>query len=72
MHSQIYRELSLIFAILRNFSVTGAKVCTKRYSCARSENVVFFYLIGQKKSLEDLFLGRTTTKIVHRTNIEIY
>ena len=47
MHPQINSGLSLIFAILRNFRVAGAKGVL----CARWANIVFLYPIGQKKSL---------------------
>ena len=45
MHSQIYSELSLIFATLRKFRVASAQSSL----CARRANIVFFYSIGQKK-----------------------
>ena len=45
MHSQIYSELSLMFAILRNFRVAGEN----GFILARWANIVFFYPIGKKK-----------------------
>ena len=47
MHSQIYSGLSLIFAILRNFRIADANESTS----ARWANIIFFYPIGQKRSL---------------------
>ena len=55
VHSQIYSGLSLIFAILLNFRVTGAQ----EFMCARRANIVFFYPIGKKKvTLGPLFRSK--------------
>ena len=61
MHLQIYSELSLIFAILWNFRVAGKNGSIRTrlmrpagangFILARWANIVFFYPIGQKKSL---------------------
>ena len=45
MHSQMYSWLSLIFTILGNVTLAGAN----GFISARWANIVFFYLIGQKK-----------------------
>ena len=55
MYSQIYSRLSLIFVILQNFRVAGAKGFFFTVV-----NIVFFYPIGKKVTLGPLFIFRTS------------
>ena len=48
MHSQIYSGFSLISAILRNYRVHSGREWIHSRPLG---NIVFFYSIGQKKSL---------------------
>ena len=54
MHSQIYSGLSLIFAILRNFRVAGAKGgrtwILLRPPIAQAGQTVFFFIQSIKKN----------------------
>ena len=54
MHSQIYSGLSLIFAILRNFRVAGAKGSF----CARRANIIFFIQSVKKSHFRTLFRSK--------------
>ena len=64
MGKTLYSGLSLIFAILRNFIVADAQGgCT--WILLRPSGKYFFIQSVKNQSLQDLFLGRKTTKIVH-------